>query len=168
MGSASAWPGLGDSADGQAVTRASRLGLRFFDEELERSYRSAEDSKSLCVVASAALAGWLSTLPADFVNQRGFMFLVVHLFTVYGLLRLRLVPAAIADRLKVAPGTVAEQAEAVTVLFADLVGFTPLAARKSPVELVALPAANQALLETTVRCLGQRRAARALRASGIW
>lgn len=170
----------------------------------------------LCIAGSAGLAGWLSILPLEFVAQRGFMFLVVHLFTVYGLLRMRLMPATVAGwgsmvmymlvlqattsmdatalarqlfwllicnawgmlichqmewafrrefvaaqerdqaharaeglllnilpaeiaaRLKLAPGTVAEHAEAVTVLFADLVGFTPMAARKTPAQLVDL------------------------------
>lgn len=171
---------------------------------------------ALSVAAAGALAVWVAILPTDFVYQRGYMFLLIHLFTIYGLLRMRLLPAAlagwmstlvfmvllhaateisvaalarqlfwlmigniwgmvichqmewalrrefvakqeldraharaeglllnilpaaIASRLKLAPGTVAEQADAVTVLFGDLVGFTPLAARKSPIELVAL------------------------------
>ena len=46
---------------------------------------------------------------------------------------LNVLPAAIADRLKQQQGsTLAEKFDAVSVLFADLVGFTPLAARLSP------------------------------------
>jgi class 3 adenylate cyclase len=48
-------------------------------------------------------------------------------------LLLNVLPAAIAERLKSQPGgTLAERFDAVSVLFADLVGFTPLAARLSP------------------------------------
>ena len=48
-------------------------------------------------------------------------------------LLLNVLPAAIAERLKKQPGrTLAERFDAVSVLFADLVGFTPLAARLSP------------------------------------
>ncbi len=48
-------------------------------------------------------------------------------------LLLNVLPAAIAERLKNQPGrTLAERFDAVSVLFADLVGFTPLAARLSP------------------------------------
>jgi urea transport system substrate-binding protein len=48
-------------------------------------------------------------------------------------LLLNVLPAVIAERLKNQPGsTLAERFEAVSVLFADLVGFTPLAARLNP------------------------------------
>jgi PAS domain S-box-containing protein len=48
-------------------------------------------------------------------------------------LLLNVLPEAIAERLKSQPGgTLAERFEAVSVLFADLVGFTPLAARLTP------------------------------------
>jgi class 3 adenylate cyclase len=49
-----------------------------------------------------------------------------------------LLPAGIAERLKDRPGAIAERFEEATVLFADLVGFTPLSERMSPEELVAL------------------------------
>jgi len=48
-------------------------------------------------------------------------------------LLLNVLPAVIAERLKSRPGdTLAERFDAVSVLFADLVGFTPLAAQLSP------------------------------------
>lgn len=48
-------------------------------------------------------------------------------------------PAAVADALKDAPNaTIAHRYEAVTVLFADIVGFTERSARLSPGELVEL------------------------------
>ena len=48
-----------------------------------------------------------------------------------------LLPASIAARLRDGPTVIADAMPAVTVVFADLVGFTPLAARLDPTELVA-------------------------------
>jgi class 3 adenylate cyclase len=53
-------------------------------------------------------------------------------------LLLSILPPAIAERLKREPGTIAEGHDDVTVLFADLCGFTRLAARSTPHEAVAL------------------------------
>ncbi len=54
-------------------------------------------------------------------------------------LLLNVLPAAIAEQLKAHPGkTIAEHFDEVTVLFADLVGFTPLSARLSPDAAVEL------------------------------
>lgn len=53
-------------------------------------------------------------------------------------LLLNVLPKAIAERLKEDTQTIAESFPEVTVLFADLVGFTKLAARISPTELVQL------------------------------
>jgi class 3 adenylate cyclase len=47
-------------------------------------------------------------------------------------------PAEIAERLKREPQTIAEGFDAVTVLFADIVGFTEMSARSSPIEVVRL------------------------------
>ena len=49
-----------------------------------------------------------------------------------------ILPRSIAERLKAAPQVIAEWHAAVTVLFADLCGFTELAGRQEPRELVAL------------------------------
>src|SRR5579859_458741 len=46
-------------------------------------------------------------------------------------------PAAIAERLKRDPKRIAEHFDQVTVLFADIAGFTPLSAEMSPHDLVA-------------------------------
>jgi PAS domain S-box-containing protein len=54
-------------------------------------------------------------------------------------LLLNVLPPAIADRLKAAPGaTIAEQFEEVTALFADIVGFTGLSEKLRPHEAVEL------------------------------
>ncbi|MEM9538487.1 MAG: adenylate/guanylate cyclase domain-containing protein [Cyanobacteria bacterium P01_E01_bin.42] len=52
------------------------------------------------------------------------------------MLLLNILPPSIADRLKEEPATIADSFEEVTVLFADLVGFTEMSARLSPIEVV--------------------------------
>lgn len=53
-------------------------------------------------------------------------------------LLLNILPSSIADQLKDTPTTIAEQYESVTILFADIVGFTKLSAEISATELVKL------------------------------
>jgi len=53
-------------------------------------------------------------------------------------LLLNTLPAPIAARLKESPATIADGFEGVTVLFADIVGFTELASELEPGEVVAL------------------------------
>lgn len=53
-------------------------------------------------------------------------------------LLLNILPASIAERLKANQQTIADGFEEVSILFADLVGFTRLAAKTSPPELVAM------------------------------
>ncbi len=53
-------------------------------------------------------------------------------------LLLNILPEPIALRLKASPGSIADAFDEVTVMFADLVGFTPLSAKLPPDELVAL------------------------------
>ncbi len=54
------------------------------------------------------------------------------------ILLLNILPAAIAERLKRSPGVLADSFPEATVLFADLVAFTPIADRLPPGELVDL------------------------------
>ncbi|NJO20298.1 MAG: adenylate/guanylate cyclase domain-containing protein [Spirulinaceae cyanobacterium RM2_2_10] len=53
-------------------------------------------------------------------------------------LLLNILPRPIAERLKKQPGVIAEQFDEATILFADIVGFTPLAALMTPIEVVNL------------------------------
>jgi len=53
-------------------------------------------------------------------------------------LLLNILPAPIAERLKASGDAIAEHSGGVTVLFADIVGFTPLSASKTPQALVEL------------------------------
>lgn len=53
-------------------------------------------------------------------------------------LLLNILPSPIADRLKEQPGTIADNLAEVTVMFADIVGFTELSAKTSPAEMVEL------------------------------
>ena len=53
-------------------------------------------------------------------------------------LLLNVLPAPVAQRLKRTPGVIADAHAEVSVLFADVVGFTPLAERMDPERLVAL------------------------------
>ena len=53
-------------------------------------------------------------------------------------LLLSIFPRPIAERLKVSPAVIAERSEEVSVLFADLIGFTPIAERLPAEEVVVL------------------------------
>ena len=53
-------------------------------------------------------------------------------------LLLNILPRSIADALKRSPQTIAEHYEGASVLFADVVDFTPMSARMSPTDLVEL------------------------------
>ena len=53
-------------------------------------------------------------------------------------LLLNILPELIAERLKQDQSAIAEHFDDVTILFADIVGFTPLSARLQPIELVNL------------------------------
>lgn len=53
-------------------------------------------------------------------------------------LLLNVLPGKIAERLKTSPGVIADRLDDVTIMFADVVGFTPLSAAMQPEEVVSL------------------------------
>jgi class 3 adenylate cyclase len=61
-----------------------------------------------------------------------------HLHRENQRLLLNVLPAPIAEKLKKQNGIIAERFDDVSVMFADIVGFTPLSARLSPTELLQL------------------------------
>src|SRR6266699_3479587 len=63
---------------------------------------------------------------------------LAHLHRENERLLLNVLPASIANKLKQQVGIIAERFDDVSVLFADIVGFTPLSARLSPTELLEL------------------------------
>jgi adenylate cyclase len=102
-------------------------------------------------------AEWIVPYPSTAIGRQdlAFSFLLVALYTVgyvglnaYNLserrkvadsLLLNILPVAVAERLKYSPAaTVAEDHPSVSVLFADIVDFTPLSATMTPEDLVAL------------------------------
>jgi guanylate cyclase len=91
-----------------------------------------------------ALAVWFFVLNLGAVI--GIVFLVVAYFAVQRnyfqeraeSLLLSILPKEISERLKDEPQTIANQHEAASILFADVVEFTPMAAAMTPLELVDL------------------------------
>jgi guanylate cyclase len=105
--------------------------------------------------ASNALPAWLvaalfglNLVGIAFVTFRAMVFFIVQKDEAYALLRserarserllLNVLPPPIAERLKQHEAVIADRFDTVSVLFADIVGFTPLSARMSADELVAI------------------------------
>lgn len=96
--------------------------------------------RSAMLLAGANLGGMLICWQVESAARREFMamrMLDEERARAERLL-LNILPESIAKRLKASEQSIAEHADGVTVLFADIVGFTPLSARKTPHELVAL------------------------------
>ncbi len=91
---------------------------------------------ALNVVGAASVA---FTLLASFAHQRNAALadLRVEQEKAEALL-LNILPRQIAERLKVAAKTIADDFTAASILFADVVGFTPLAQRLPPAEMVGM------------------------------
>ena len=83
-------------------------------------------------------AGAISfTLLASFAKQRNeaLVALRAEQERSEGLIK-NVMPSSIAERLKAATGSIADHVEAASILFADVVDFTPFAQRLSPAEVV--------------------------------
>lgn len=83
---------------------------------------------------------WLSTLHVQQYTRLNFRAakLLAHSMQQSETLLLNILPAQIADRLKQSPGTIADGFNHVSVLFADIVGFTGLSQRHRPEVIVEM------------------------------
>ena len=96
--------------------------------------------ESLMIALNVTVAGTVVFgLLAEFVRQReeALAALRVEQDRAENLL-LNILPRSIADRLKADPATIADQFAAASILFADVVDFTPLSDRLKPAEVVGI------------------------------
>jgi adenylate cyclase len=84
---------------------------------------------ALNVIGTGAVA---FTLLASFANQRN------AALRESELLLMNILPRSIAERLKAASNTIADHFDSASILFADVVDFTPLAQRLLPAEVVGI------------------------------
>jgi adenylate cyclase len=91
---------------------------------------------ALNVIGTASVA---FTLLASFAHQRNAALTALRAEQEKSeLLLLNVLPRPIAERLKAATQTIADHFAAASILFADVVDFTPLARRLSPAEMVGI------------------------------
>jgi adenylate cyclase len=89
---------------------------------------------ALNVVGTAAIA---FTVLASFANQRNAALAALRIEQARSeALITNVLPTTIAERLKGDSGSIADHVDSASVLFADIVDFTPLAQRLSPAEVV--------------------------------
>jgi guanylate cyclase len=139
---------------GALVFRGTSAGIRWFIFWLVLFLGSG--------IAGALIAGGQSQFPVWFTNLMialnitvggATMFTLLAIFAkqredAQGALRaeheraegllLNILPGSIAERLKLHPGTIADQFDTVSVLFADVVGFTPRSQGLAAAEVVGL------------------------------
>lgn len=103
----------------------------------DRSRLPSGPEKAILLTNVLGLSVFTASVIAIFVSQRAIAFRLLgeEQRKVRALL-LSILPEAIADELTQSPHVIAEQFDDVSVLFADVVGFTPLSAGMTPVELV--------------------------------
>jgi class 3 adenylate cyclase len=101
---------------------------------------SAATARSAFILGLANCGGMLICYQMDVSARREFtaMHLLGEERERSERLLLNILPASIAERLKSSEAAIADHSEEVTVLFADIVGFTPLSARKTPQALVQM------------------------------
>jgi adenylate cyclase len=91
---------------------------------------------ALNVVGAGAVA---FTLLATFANQRNEALAALRVEQEKtDLLLMNILPRSIADRLKAASETIADHFDSASILFADVVDFTPFAQRLAPAEVVGI------------------------------
>ena len=79
------------------------------------------------------------TLLASFANQRNAALAALRLEQEKSdLLLMNILPRSIAERLKAASQTIADHFDSASILFADVVDFTPFAQRLAPAEVVGI------------------------------
>ncbi len=79
------------------------------------------------------------TLLASFANQRNAALAALQVEQEKSeLLLMNILPRSIAERLKAASQTIADHFDSASILFADVVDFTPLAQRLTPAEVVGI------------------------------
>jgi adenylate cyclase len=88
------------------------------------------------VIGAGAVA---FTLLATFANQRNQALAALRVEQEKSdLLLMNILPRSIAERLKAASQTIADHFDSASILFADVVDFTPLAQRLAPAEVVGI------------------------------
>ena len=91
---------------------------------------------ALNVIGTAAVA---FTLLASFAHQRNVALTALQAEQEKSeALLVNILPRSIAERLKASAHTIADDFDAASILFADVVGFTPLAQRLPPAEMVGI------------------------------
>jgi adenylate cyclase len=91
---------------------------------------------ALNVIGAGAVA---FTLLASFANQRNAALAALRVEQEKSeLLLMNILPGSIAERLKAASQTIADHFDSASILFADVVDFTPLAQRLPPAEVVGI------------------------------
>ena len=91
---------------------------------------------ALNVIGAASIA---FALLASFANERNLALSALRVEQEKSeTLLLNILPTSIAERLKVGTQTIADHFDAASILFADVVDFTPLAQRLAPAEVVGI------------------------------
>jgi adenylate cyclase len=91
---------------------------------------------ALNIVGAGAIA---FTLLASFAKQRNEALVALRVEQERSeLLLMNILPSSVAERLKAASQTIADHFDAASILFADVVDFTPFAQRLAPAEVVGI------------------------------